>query len=118
MQVFWLDPTREYLCVRHEAYQRKGAPWKGNPDWQPAEPETTESPQSRINEHDRWREIIEFGRTPQGRWYPKALRGGGGSVFDGKRRVYGPSVTRILADFDGPIPADFFDLPATAASRN
>jgi outer membrane lipoprotein-sorting protein len=115
MHVYWLDPAKDYLCVYYERHQRKGKPWQDRFDWQPDEPVTTEQLEGPFSEHDDWREITEFGRTPQGQWYPKQVRGGGSVLEKGKRKVYGPQVTLIQADFTSPIPDDFFDFPAPSS---
>lgn len=115
MEVFWMDPTRDYLCVHHETHQRQGAPWAGDTAWQPREPLTTERPEGPFNQHDGWREIIEFGRTPEGRWYPTRVRSGSAVVVDGRRSVYDPIETRIVIDFSVSVPDDFFDAPAAPA---
>ncbi len=111
LHVYWLDPARDYLCVYYERHQRKAKPWQDRFDWQPDEPTTEDRPEGHIREHDTWREIAEFGRTPEGRWYPRMVRSGGASLVNGKRKCYGPIVTLVQADFTSPIPDDFFDWP-------
>ncbi|NLX21327.1 MAG: hypothetical protein GXY55_06590 [Phycisphaerae bacterium] len=75
----------------------------------------TERPEGPFNQHDGWREIIEFGRTPEGRWYPTRVRSGSAVVVDGRRSVYDPIETRIVIDFSVSVPDDFFAAPAAPA---
>ena len=116
LAIFWIDPAKDYLCVYHEDHWRNGFPWLGKPDWKPNEPLTTDRPKDgeRYGESDRVREIIEFGRTPDGRWYPKAVQKSGASLIEGKRRIWGPVVTHVQVDFAGSIAGELFELPAEA----
>ena len=57
LEVFWVNPAKSYLCVRHEVHQRKGQSWKGDLAWQPTEPESTGQPAGPFSEYDDVTEI-------------------------------------------------------------
>ncbi len=111
MQIHWLDPAKDYLCMYRESHQRKGLPWVKNPNWQPDEPLTTTRPEGSIHEHDSVQEILECAQSPDGKWYPKVVRQSGASLVEGKRCLWGPATSRLQVDFTGPVPDELFELP-------
>ncbi len=69
-RVYFMDPNRDYICVRQETYAQVMPYGKPQPrleelDFEPAA----------IPDTPTWsREIIEFGRLANGLWYPAKLR--------------------------------------------
>jgi hypothetical protein len=115
---FWVDPAKDYLCVREEHYHRSGRPWKDKPDWQPTEPLVVIDRQvGEIKGFDHVREITEFAQTPEGRWYPKVILDRFQQVTDGKRCRFSSDGHRyeILLDTAGPIPEALFAWPPGVA---
>ena len=118
LYVYWLDPGKDYLCVRHEHYQYQGTPWHGKLDWQPVKPASVEVPKRTAGpfEMDHVTTIVAFGQTPKGRWYPRVLERQSHRIVDGKR--YGPTSTRrtyIQADFTSPIAETILAWPEGVA---
>jgi len=110
---FWIDPAKDWLCVRYEKHSRKGRPWQDNLQWQPDEPEVFErAPRRGTQGHDQVWEITEFGQTPDGRWYPKVVRRDFAQIVDGKRYRGKPNPWVLQLDTTGPINADLFKWPA------
>ena len=106
LYIYWLDPSRDYLCVRHESYRYRDTPWHGKLDWQPVKPVSVKVPEQTAGprEEEEVTTIVEFGRTPKGRWYPTVLERQRYRIVDGKR--YGPTSPRrtyIQADFISPV---------------
>ncbi len=112
LRIYWIDPVRDYLCVRYESYTRFGKPWQGNLNWQPTEPETDQAPQGSFSEYDELREITAFDRTPEGHWYPREVRNSSASIVNGKSHHTGTGTYPIQAEFTGSIPDELFDWPA------
>ncbi|MHC4443141.1 MAG: LolA family protein [Planctomycetota bacterium] len=114
LKIFWIDPEKDYLCVRHEVHQRQGKPWENNLEWIPSEHEDdfANMPKEPYGEYDNVIEITEFGQTPDGRWYPKILKHTGGAVINSKRYTYPLRSVRIQLDVTGPVPEELFDWPA------
>lgn len=108
MHVYWLDPTRDYLCVRHEVHQRQGhPPWRGKLDWTPGEPEGDSADRpSGASDYDFVAEITEFGQTSAGRWYPKTIKHTNAYVADGKRYSFPPRFEYIQLDTNGNVPPE------------
>lgn len=112
MEVFWIDPDKDFLCVRHETYQRKLPAWAGRPEWQPDAPVNREgqAPSPRI-EHDWVREILEFTQTSDGRWLPALIQEIPTGFHDGTRYPSRPQYIRFRIDTAGPIDPAYFDWP-------
>ena len=115
LNVYWLDPAKDFLCAVHEQYQRADQPWHDDLNWQPAEPVNEKPPEQRPSpttfELDTITRIAEFGRTAAGRWYPLALSREHYRIVAGKR--YGPTAEelRVQIEFDRPIPAQLLEWP-------
>lgn len=118
---FWIDPDRDFLCVYRALHVRRGQPWQDNPNWVPDEPEG--NPKDRANmgplrhEYDHETRITEFGRTPEGRWYPAEFERKWIQVNSGKR--YAADAVRqelyIRLDTAGVVPDAAFAWPEDAA---
>jgi len=118
----WLDPDKDYLCVRYVQHQRMRPVWDRQIMWSPSEPSTTsrdsggpfksyEPGPGGFVEYDQTREVIEFGRTPEGRWYPKTIRWQNAWLEHGTRRIYPERLVHIELDTAGPIPQDLLEWP-------
>lgn len=117
LQVFWIDPNKDYLCVRYELHVRKDQPWRDDLNWVPTEPEgkPANTPRGLIYEYDRVREVTGFAQTADGRWYPAAMTQTEVSVADGKRYSHeSPYRRRIRVDTTGPVPDILFEWPTDA----
>jgi len=117
LEVFWIDPAKDYLCVRHELHVRKDRPWLDDLQWAPAEPEGDPKnwPKGLRYEYDRTTEITEFAQTADGRWYPTLVEETFASLADGKRYTSRPHRSlRIRLDVSGPIPDELFEWPVDA----
>ncbi len=120
LAIFWIDPARDYLCVYHENHWRKTSQGQDNPDAQASGPMAADQPQTAWTSAENYtayenystEEIIGFRQSPEGRWYPTAVRSGSGVLHNDERHYYGPDVTRIQVDFTGPIPGELFEFPA------
>jgi len=112
--VLWIDPARDYLCVRHEHHVRQGRPWGDDLDWQRDEPQADEGEKmpTWMREYDQVVEIIDAGQTPEGHWYPRTLRMTFTGLRGGKRFESGDRTLHVYLDTAGSIPDSLFDWPA------
>jgi hypothetical protein len=112
--VLWMDPARDYLCVRHEHHIRQGRPWADDLDWQPDEPQADEGEKMPrwMREYDQVVEIIDAGQTPEGHWYPRTLRMTFTGLRGGKRFESGDRTLHVYLDTAGSIRDSLFDWPA------
>ena len=40
LSIYWINPAKDYICIRHEHHQRPKAIWEEDNEWQQHEPHT------------------------------------------------------------------------------
>lgn len=119
LEDFWIDPAKDYLCVFREMHVRRGQPWRDNPNWTPVEPEGDPKarPKGAVTKYDEETQIVELGRTPDGRRYPARFQKKFAAVVDGRRygnhAEFAPVYTLLIRlDAVGAVPNQLFEWPA------
>ena len=67
----YLNPERDYICQRFEQHELFEAPWQEDKTW------LEHIEKNNIKKHrtdNRVREVVEFGQTESGQWYPKKIK--------------------------------------------
>jgi len=105
-QVLYVDPEKDYVCHRYVNEKLIDAPWQEDKGWLDA----VEN-KDRLTEEVNYREVIEYGQTLGGQWYPKVI------TEKGYRHDYGANkydvnrIIRIHLISEHPsFPEGIFDL--------
>jgi hypothetical protein len=118
--IYWIDPSKDYMCIRFEHHQRRKALWENDMAWEPNEPIVPFDMEQRYNDdyidgrqHSRIVEITNTAQSPQGYWYP-AERLIKSNILNYKgERVESPRrIEKFYIDFDGSIDLSWFEWPA------
>ena len=117
--VYWIDPSKDYMCIRYEHHQRKTALWKNDLAWEPNEPIVPFDMNQRYNNnyiigrhHSRIVGITATAQSPQGYWYPKKrLIRSNLLNYKGERVERPERIEEFYIDFDGSIDSSWFDWP-------
>jgi len=111
--IFWIDPSRDYICIRNERHQRPKAVWEEDSEWEQHEP-TTDTYDHNGHFHSEIVEATKLAQTPDGKWYPKEIKSQHHSVNRDGTRV-SPSrrakIKRIYVDTQGMIDPKLFEWP-------
>ena len=68
---YYLNPSRDYICQMYEQEESYDAPWQIDKAWLKNAKDKNfkkQSPYSSI------KEVVEFGQTADGKWYPKVIK--------------------------------------------
>ena len=116
--IWWIDPSKDYMCIRHERHQRKTAVWTGNLDWEPNEPVAAFDPRVRDNSihhyHSTITKITASTLSPEGFWYPTEKQIQYHSINESGERVFPPGnqkIEKIYIDTQGLIDPNLFEWP-------
>jgi len=118
--IYWVDPSKDYMCIRFEHHQRRKALWEKNMAWEPNEPIVPFDMEQRYNDdyidgrqNSRIVEITDTAQSPQGYWYPterliesNILNYKGESVESPRR------IEKFYIDFEGSIDSSWFEWPS------
>jgi len=87
-QVVYVDPQKDYICQRYIDEELFDAPWQEDKNW-------LDKVRDRENLTERRTvcDIIEYGRTAAGQWYPKVIAETGHELTYGRLRK---DVSRII----------------------
>ena len=111
--IFWIDPTKDYICVRYEQHERPKAVWEEDNEWEQHEP-TADTHDGNGHFHSEIVEITKLAQTPDGKWFPKEIKIQRHSVNRDGTRV-SPSrkakIKRIYVDTQGMIDPKLFEWP-------
>ena len=106
--LFYLDPNRDYICVRNKHLSQKEALWQEDKSWlEGADPNKIPKDLTIITE------ISEFGKTNNGRWYPKRIERWDENTFTENVRK---SIDTVYLNTNPEFPDGIFDpnmLPKT-----
>jgi len=116
--IYWIDPSRDYICVRFERHQRKTALWENNLAWESDEPIVGMSPGVRGNSVSRYHstivEITATAQSPEGNWYPNERLTRHHRVNERGERVEHPrsiKIERFYIDTQGSVDPSWFEWP-------
>jgi hypothetical protein len=104
----YLNPERDYICQRLEQHELFEAPWQEDKSWLESVEQNNIRKQWASNSI---REVVEFGQTENGRWYPKVIKTWNPINTDEKSRL-----KRILLRTNPKFPEGIFltkSLPKT-----
>jgi len=111
--IFWIDPSKDYICIRHEHHQRPKAVWEEDNEWEQHEPETN-THDGNGSFHSEIVEITKLAQTPDGKWFPAEIKIQHHSINrDGTRVSPSRKATTksIYVDTQGLIDPNLFDWP-------
>ncbi|UCD52033.1 MAG: hypothetical protein JSW27_05220 [Phycisphaerales bacterium] len=103
----YLDPSRDYLCVRQLTEWRPDAPWQEDKDWlAEVDPDKMRLGSITVTE------ITEAVQAPNGHWYPRVIvEKSTGRRFDYKKAPLRTSqIKRVYLDVSPEFPAGIFDV--------
>jgi hypothetical protein len=63
--LFYINPQRDYICAKYQILALRDPTWEGTVAWAEGDAEQQCSSIS---------EVVRYGRTPSGKWYPKAKK--------------------------------------------
>lgn len=116
--IFWIDPTRDYICIRYERHQRKTAVWGDNLAWEPNEPIVDFNPRiidhSIHHYHSSITEITAMAQSPEGNWYPTERKIQYFRINERGERVEfpnNPKIEKLYIDTQGSIDPNLFEWP-------
>ena len=116
--IWWIDPSKDYMCIRHERHQRETAVWTGNLDWEPNEPVAAFDPRVRDNSihhyHSTITKITASTLSPEGFWYPTERQIQYHSINESGERVFPPGnqkIEKIYIDTQGLIDPNLLEWP-------
>ena len=67
-KVLYVDPSKDYLYRRYVEEELVDAPWQIDKNWL----DSVEN-KGRLEEEVRVYDVIEYGQTSEGQWYPKTI---------------------------------------------
>jgi hypothetical protein len=98
---YYLNPERDYICQRYEQEEAFDAAWQIDKAWLENAKDQNFKKQS---PYSRTREIIEYGQTAEGKWYPNEIKMW--RPFDPDEHV---QIRRIFLKTNPEFPEDIFD---------
>jgi hypothetical protein len=111
--IFWIDPSKDYICVRYEQHERPKAAWEEDNEWEQHEP-TTDTHDGNGSFHSEIVDVTKLAQTQDGKWYPKQIKFQHHSVNRGGARVSRSrkaKIKRIYVDTQGLIDPNLFEWP-------
>ena len=118
LRIHWLDPTRNYMCVRYEQHSRESALWENDPAWRSREPigEYVRRPgqQQMLYYSSRVSEITQIAQSPEGHWFPTERQVDQYMINErGEREYIGPRVKieRFYIDTQAAPDPTWFEWP-------
>jgi len=111
--IFWIDPSKDYICIRHEHHQRPKAVWEEDNEWEQHEPETNTHDMNG-SFHSEIVEVNKLAQTSDGSWYPTEIKVQQYIINrDGTRVIPSPKATTksIYVDTQGSINPELFEWP-------
>ena len=119
LQIYWIDPSKDYMCVRFEHHQRRTALWENNLTWEPSEPPITSNPNQRDNtvsrHHSRIVEVVKAAQSTEGSWYPTERLIRSYRVNEKGERVESPrsmKTEKFYIDTKGSVDPNWFEWPS------
>jgi hypothetical protein len=116
--LYWIDPSKDYICMRFEQHQRRTAVWENDLNWEPNEPPVSFDLNRRDNalssHHSRIVEITATTQSTKGKWYPKERLIQSYSVNERGERVEHPKSTKtekFYIDTEGLVDPSWFEWP-------
>ena len=104
-QVLYVDPEKDYVCHRYVNEELLDAPWQEDKNWL----EDVEG-KGRLTETVTDRQVVEYGRTAEGKWYPKVITEKGYRHYHGAIRSDRDRIIRIHLIAENPeFPEGIFD---------
>jgi len=104
MQLYYLNPQKDYICQRLEEYRRLTAPWQKDKSWLNGIDPNNIRPDATIIT-----QVAQYGQTDLGKWYPKVVtRTGVGVRKDGTPGVFTINET-IYLEIAPEFPEGIFD---------
>lgn len=111
--VLYVDPEKDCLCHRYVTEELFEAPWQEDKNWL-----DSVANKEILEEEVRIREVVEYGRTSAGLWYPRVITEKGYSRDYGQHKRDDDSIIRIHLIAEHPeFPEGIFDpdkLPQVA----
>jgi len=111
--IFWIDPSRDYICIRYEQHQRPKAVWEEDNEWEQYE-SMADTRDGNGHFHSEIVEITKLTQTPDGKWFPAEIKIQQHSVNRDGTRV-SPSrkakIKRIYVDTQRMIDPKLFAWP-------
>ena len=106
-QVMYVDPQKDYIRQRYTSEELIDAPWQEDKTWM-----DRVQNKERPRESSVVREVVEYGQTSAGQWYPKVINEKGYEYYGATRRDVN-RITRIHLIAEHPaFPTDIFDPQA------
>lgn len=99
---WYFNPERDYICEEYESLVDVEAPWQDDPDW--LKGLDLDEP-GRTRRSESTRKVIEYAKTPAGRWYAKKVL----SNFIDHQDEHSQSITIVHLDTTREIPLSLFD---------
>ena len=120
LAIYWIDPSKDYMCIRFEHHQRRKALWENNLAWEPNEPIVPFDMKQRYNDdyidgrqNSRIIDITDTAQSPQGYWYPtERLIESNILNYKGKRIESPRRIEKFYIDFEGSIDSSWFEWPS------
>ncbi|MHC4572737.1 MAG: hypothetical protein ACYS76_01165 [Planctomycetota bacterium] len=116
--MYWIDPSRDYICIRFEQHQRRTAVWENDLTWEPDEPRAPFSADRRGNGFHRYHttivEITAVAQSLNVNWYPKERVIQSYSVNERGERIEHPKSTKtekFYIDMEGLVDPSWFEWP-------
>lgn len=113
--IYWIDPSKDYICLRYERHQRKKPLWEEKDDWFENEATTQERVLRGIFHYSsEIFDITQLAQTPEGHWYPKEIKVQQHYLNnDGSRTIPSPEpkVKKTFVDTQGITAPSYFGWP-------
>ena len=116
LAIYWIDPSKDYICIRREQHYRPTCLWKEDGNWFKNEVTVQERDKNNglIYYSSEIAEITQLSQTSEGCWYPKEFQVQRYYLNnDGARRVSSPEpeIKKIFIDTQVMAKPEFFQWP-------
>lgn len=115
LAIYWIDPSKDYICIRHEQHHRPTCLWKEDDNWFENEVTVQEHVMGGIFHYSsEITEITQLSQTSEGCWYPKEVQLQRYYLNDDGTRIVSspePEIKKIFIDTQVMAKPEFFQWP-------